>query len=178
MPPGSSSTGIDFLDSPIPANQRLSANDTTNWRIDLLEVLRPKQPTQSIRKAHFHDHVLFAPISANDLADHPPPLWEPVLLAHLHLHAKVCYFRPHASTSVARSLFLRSIGFWAEVILKDPATHIHQQVLQVVGAGSDHIAHLLIGERYGRVFLYKVIPNEGEERLVVFGFLVMPALAP
>src|SRR5688572_17765442 len=46
----------------------------------------------AVREAHVDGNVLLAPVSANDLAHHTPPPWDPVVLAHPHLHAHKAFF--------------------------------------------------------------------------------------
>jgi hypothetical protein len=70
-----------------------------------------------------------------------------------------------------------SIRIGAELVLKCGTTHVPRHVLQVVGAGGDYLAYLLIGGGYGGVLSYEVVPDDGEERLVVFGFEVAATVA-
>ena len=63
---------------------------------DLLQIAGPEQPMVAVREAHVDGNVLLAPVSANDLADHAPPPWDPVVSAHPHLHAhEACFFCAH-----------------------------------------------------------------------------------
>jgi hypothetical protein len=70
-----------------------------------------------------------------------------------------------------------SIRFRAELLLERDTTHVHRHVLQMVGAGGDYLAYLLISGGYGGVLSYEVVPDDGEERLVVFGFEVAATVA-
>src|SRR5215204_3629794 len=65
----------------------------------LLQVLGPEQLLTTIREAHVHGQVLFAPVAADDLADHTTPLGYPVVLAHPHPHADERFFRHHDDVS-------------------------------------------------------------------------------
>lgn len=69
-------------------------------RGDLLQVLRPEQPTQSVREEYIHDHVPISPVTVRDPAHHAAALGDPITLAHPYARTDSNSFWLHEAASI------------------------------------------------------------------------------
>ena len=119
-----------------------------------------------------HLHVTISPVVVRNPTHHAATLGDPVALAHPHRRADMHFFRLHYAPPAPRRPSRGSVGFEDELLFG-----VYLGVLDVVGAGRDDLLDLIFGRLQGRVPLDQVFSHHGAQRIVVFRFQMLVAMA-